>query len=508
MKRIISLILCALMTITSPAVTAFAKPAWPADTGIESESGIVMDVDSKAVLFGQGIHIQKAPASITKLLTALVAVENSKLSDTVTFSNGAVYDVESGSGNKLALDEGDQLTVEDCLYLLLLQSSNQAANALAEHVAGSRDGFVDLMNEKVAELGLENSHFANPSGLNDDNQYTSAYDMALISIAAYENPTVLKIGSAKSWKIPATKNNPNGATFAMEHKLLTTTDPGSSTYFPYALAGKTGYTSIAGQTLVTYAEKDGRRLICVTLKSTAVTHYKDSIALLSFGFDRFSNINMLEHEQPLAGAGPFTIGGADYEASDLSISPTAAITLPAGAAITDTVRTVDTALPENHPDGAVGILTYSYDDRKVGQAYIISARKVVSDATAPDNDDSEAVTASVADENASADKSPDKKSPDKEENADKKFSVPVKGILTAFVILAAGAAACGGFYLYRKKKEEERQMLAERRRRRMQRLEEQGYSREEFDKLLERRLSDGRRDTSKSSGKNERRGGK
>ncbi|MEG1576320.1 MAG: D-alanyl-D-alanine carboxypeptidase family protein, partial [Clostridium sp.] len=282
MKRIISLILSAMMVVFGPAMTALAKPAWPSDTGIQSEAGIVMDMNSRAVLFGQNIHVQKAPASITKLLTALVVVENSNMSDMVTISHDAVYDIESGSGNKLSLEEGDSLSVEDSLYILLLQSSNQIANALAEHVAGSKDAFVELMNKKVQELGCEDSHFANPSGLNDDTQLTSAYDMALIGIAAYDNPKLLEINSAKSHKIPVTKNNPNGASFAMEHKLLTTTNPESSTYYPDAIAGKTGYTSVAGQTLVTYAKRDEKRLIAVTLKSTSVTHYKDTIALLNF----------------------------------------------------------------------------------------------------------------------------------------------------------------------------------------------------------------------------------
>ena len=125
--------------------------------------------------------------------------------------------------------EGDTLSVRDCLYLLLMRSSNQAANALAEHVGGSRDGFVKMMNEKTAELGCENSHFANPSGLNDDTQLTSVYDMALIASAAYKNDTLLTISKDKSYRLPATKNNPDGVTIQPEHKLLITTDTESRT---------------------------------------------------------------------------------------------------------------------------------------------------------------------------------------------------------------------------------------------------------------------------------------
>ena len=172
---------------------AYAEaPAWPTDTGIQAEAGIVVDEITGTVLYGNNIHVPHAPASITKLLTALVVVENSpSLDDLVVFSHDAVYDVESGSGNALSLEEGDQLTVRDCLYALLLRSSNQAANALAEHVGGSREGFVAMMNARIRELGCMESNFANPSGLNDENQYVTAYDMALIGRAAFQNETLM-----------------------------------------------------------------------------------------------------------------------------------------------------------------------------------------------------------------------------------------------------------------------------------------------------------------------------
>ena len=232
-------------------ITAYAKPDWPSDVGILADSGILMDMDSGTVIFGQQIHQTFPPASITKLLTALVVAEHASLDDVVTFSHDAVYNVEAGSGNKLSLEEGDKLTVEDCLYALLLISSNQSANALAEHVAGSREAFVEMMNQKIAELGCQESHFANPSGLNDENQYVSAYDMGLIATAAFHNETVLAISSAKSHKITETINNPEGIGFKMEHRILMAGPDNPDYYCEGAVAGKTGYTSIAGNTLVT-----------------------------------------------------------------------------------------------------------------------------------------------------------------------------------------------------------------------------------------------------------------
>ncbi|MFR5731038.1 MAG: D-alanyl-D-alanine carboxypeptidase family protein [Clostridium sp.] len=149
---------------------------------------------------------------MTKILTALIVLENCNLDDTVTFSTTAVNQVEADSGNKISVVAGDQLSVEDCLYSMLLVSCNQAANALAEHTAGSISAFVDMMNEKLAELGCQESHFENPSGLNGDNQYVSAYDMALIAQAAYDNETLVEISSATTHRIAPTTQNPDGFT--------------------------------------------------------------------------------------------------------------------------------------------------------------------------------------------------------------------------------------------------------------------------------------------------------
>ncbi len=146
------------------------------------------------ILWGQNIHNQYFPASITKVMTALLVIENCKLDDTVTFSHDAVFNVESGSSNA-GINEGDQLSVKDCLYALLLKSANESANALAEHVAGSREAFADMMNARAKELGCKNTHFANPSGLNNPEHYTSPYDMALIARAAFNNPIFEEIDS-------------------------------------------------------------------------------------------------------------------------------------------------------------------------------------------------------------------------------------------------------------------------------------------------------------------------
>ncbi|MFQ9018170.1 MAG: D-alanyl-D-alanine carboxypeptidase family protein [[Clostridium] symbiosum] len=481
MKKLMSLLLSIIMILAGPAMTSYAKPDWPADTGIQSEAGIVMDMDSKTVIFGQNIHVQKAPASITKLLTALVVIENANLDDMVTFSDDAIHNVEEGAGNKNALEPGDKMTVKDCLYHMLLTSSNQSANALAEHVAGSRDAFVAMMNEKVKELGCENSHFANPSGLNDDTQLTTVYDMALIGTAAYENPVLLEIGSAKSYRLPPTANNPDGVTIKMEHKMLTEEDPN---YYQAAIAGKTGFTSIAGQTLVTYASKDDRKLIAVTMKSTEFTHYQDTKALLDFGFDRFKNIKIAENETSYTtGDQPVELGDSSYEPSDLSIDPKAVITVPKDAQFSDTDKNVVTKLPENHPDGAVALLEYTYNDRKVGEVYIISAKQAAIDETAQAGGE----TPESAPEGQDSDSG-------KEAGGTANFAFKLPKQAPWIMLIGVLAAAGLGFSILfiKKRKEEERRLMEERRRKRRQRLEEIGCTQEEFERLLEERAKRGK----------------
>ena len=478
----------ALMAAGMP-MTAFAKPDWPSDTGIESEAGIVMDADSGAVLFGQNIHVQKAPASITKILTALVVIENSSLDDTVTFSHDAVYNVEDGSGNKNAIEEGDTLSVRDCLYLLLMRSSNQAANALAEHVGGSRDGFVKMMNEKTVELGCENSHFANPSGLNDDTQLTSVYDMALIASAAYKNDTLLTISKDKSYRLPATKNNPDGVTIQPEHKLLITTDTESPNYYPYAVAGKTGYTSIAGQTLVTYAIKDDRRQIAVTMKSTQATHYQDTIALMDFGFLRFKNVNISENETAYtSGDQPVQIGDNSYQPSDLSMDTLAVITLPKDASFADAEKTVVTDLPEDAPQGAVALLSYKYNDRKIGQVYLISASAAEAEANGETaSDDGNTASDPAASNTGASGKSKQAKS-SFHLTLPKLPKVSVRTVLIVVVSVLLAAACAALVWLFYRRHQEEKRRQEDRRKRRRQRLQEIGCSQEEFEKLLEKRM--------------------
>lgn len=246
---------------------------------IASESAILYDVTHDTVLYEKDADSKRYPASITKLMTALLVLEHANLNETVTYSETAVTKLESGAVT-LQLKAGDKVSVKDSLYGLLLKSANEVANGLAEHVGGSISGFADMMNAKAKVLGCTGTHFANPNGLNDPEHYTTARDMAKIAAAAFANPTLCEIASATSYVFPATKAA-SARTITMGHKMLYEND---ARYYDGIVGGKTGYTSLAGNTLVTCVEKDGVRLIAVILKSKS-THYTDTKALLDYGYE-------------------------------------------------------------------------------------------------------------------------------------------------------------------------------------------------------------------------------
>lgn len=249
---------------------------------VVGEGAVLMDASTGKILYGKNQDQQFYPASITKIMTALVVLERCNLSDVVTFSAAATTNLESGAVS-LNITEGDQLTVEQALYGLMLKSANEIGNGLAEHVGGSISGFAELMNAKARELGCKNTHFANPHGLNDATHLTTPYDMALIMRAALQNETFRKIDTTLTYQFPATKKA-GARTITMGHKMMY---PSDSRYYEGIIGGKTGYTSKAGNTLVTGAERNGIRLIAVVMKSKG-TQYTDTSALLDYGFDNYA----------------------------------------------------------------------------------------------------------------------------------------------------------------------------------------------------------------------------
>lgn len=258
--------------------TVFAGSAQVAAPTVSAEGAVLLNCNTGQILYGKNYSTAFYPASITKIMTALLTAENCSMNETVTFSESATTNLESGAVT-INLTAGDQLTVEQCMYALLLKSANEVANGLAEHISGSVSAFADLMNARAAQLGCTGTHFANPNGLNNSTHVTTPYDMALIARAAYANSTVAAVSSTLSYSLPATKNS-SGMTVSMGHKMLY---PSDSRYYEGIVGGKTGYTSKAGNTLVTCVERNGLRLVAVVMKASG-THYTDTKAMLDYGF--------------------------------------------------------------------------------------------------------------------------------------------------------------------------------------------------------------------------------
>ena len=229
-------------------------------------SAILMDVDSGRVLYEYNADKQMLIASTTKILTALVALQEGHLSDTVTVSREAAYT----EGSSMYLKEGEKLTLETLLYGLLLCSGNDAAVAIAEHVGGSVEAFVEKMNEMAHQLGMDNSSFANPNGLDDEKHYSTARDLAKLACAAVNNAALVRIASTRSVTI-------GGRTMTNHNKLLSNLEG--------CIGLKTGYTMAAGRTLVSCLEKNGQRLVAVTLQDG--NDWADHESLYDYGFSAY-----------------------------------------------------------------------------------------------------------------------------------------------------------------------------------------------------------------------------
>ena len=250
---------------------------------VSAQGAVVYNVNTGEFIYEKNGDTQFYPASITKIMTALLTLENANMDDTVVFSKTATTGLESGAVT-LGVGTGDRISVRDSLYGMMLKSANEVANGLAEHVGGSIPGFAAMMNARAREIGAKNTNFVNPSGLNNANHVTTAKDMALIAAEAFKNPEFRKIVGTTSYTFPATSGRPNPTVIGMGHKMIYA---GDSRYYPGVIGGKTGYTKSAGNTLVTGAQRNGVTLVVVVLKCPA-THYVDTKALLDYGFEAVS----------------------------------------------------------------------------------------------------------------------------------------------------------------------------------------------------------------------------
>ncbi len=260
---------------------------WPQGADVYSETAVLMDADTGLVLYDKGKDEPRYPASITKVMTALLALENSSLDEQVTFTATGLERMYEGTN--INMQVGEVLTMEQCLYAVMIKSANEVAAQVAEHVAGSQEAFVDMMNAKAQELGCTNTHFNNPSGLPDENHWTTANDMALIFREALKNEEFVKIIGTLSYTIDPTNLNPEARTLTSHHALLVPTAP---EHYDGCIGGKTGVTEISKNTLVTAAQREDLCLIAVVMRADPGQVCADTTALFDYGFSQFEKLEV------------------------------------------------------------------------------------------------------------------------------------------------------------------------------------------------------------------------
>lgn len=346
---------------------------WPSGPLIGAQSAIVMEINTGAILYSKNIHEKLYPASTTKLLTCLIASEKSSLDEMVSFSHDAVFTIPVGSSN-MGIDQGEAISMEEALYGILVGSANEVANAVAEHIGGTMGDFAEMMNEKAAELGCADSHFMNANGLHDEEHYTSAYDLATISRSFFKNELLSKIAGTTSYHFEPTATQPDDFILRTHNKLLN-----NEFFYEGLIGGKTGYTDNARQTLVSCAEKNGMKLICVVMKEESPNQFTDTIDLLNYGFSNFEVVNISENEIE------YNIDNSDFFQSNndvfgnskpiLSLNKNSYLVLPKTAIFEDTESTITYDV---EVENQVAQIDYTYNDQYVGSASVDIAVNTVS----------------------------------------------------------------------------------------------------------------------------------
>lgn len=341
---------------------------WPYGPALGAESAILMEANTGAILYAKNIDEKLYPASTTKILTTLIAAETCDMNEIVEFSEKAIHSIDWRNDSNMGIKVGNKITMEQTLYGILVGSANEAAYAVGEHISGSIEEFSKVMNEKAKELGCKNSNFVNPSGIFNENHYTTAYDLATIARAFFKNELLCKMSGTASYQVPQTATQPNAEMIVhSKNKLITTKK--------YAYEGfvgsKTGYTDDARQTLVSCAKKDGLTLICVIMKEESPNQFADTIALFDYGFSNFKAFNISENEEK------YSIDNSDFfEANKdvfgnskpiLSLNQDDYIVLPNTSVFSDAVSSLSYDVETN---SSIAKINYEYNGIFVGSATV------------------------------------------------------------------------------------------------------------------------------------------
>lgn len=335
---------------------------WPVGPVISAESAILMEMDTGVILYEKNIHSRQYPASTTKILTSLIAAEETTMDETVSFSHDAVFGIPAGS-NHVAMDVGDTLSMETCLQAILIRSANEVSYAVAEHIGGTWDNFAEMMNNRAKELGCVDSNFVNPNGLPDENHYTSAYDLAMIGRAFFSNETLCQITQMPLLYIDKEDED---LVDANQMELLT----GKKYAYDGIVGCKTGYTEDARSCLVACAERNGMKLICVVLKDEAPYQYEDTVALFNYGFSNFEKINISKTETKYNIESTGFYSDIDIFGSSkpiLSLNQDDCVILPKTITFEDTTSVISY---ETEDVGQVALINYSYQGVPIGSASV------------------------------------------------------------------------------------------------------------------------------------------
>lgn len=344
---------------------------WPAGPQISAEGAILIEAETGTVLYEKNATARLYPASTTKLMTALLALENAALGETVTVSHDAVYDIDTDS-SRIWVDVGEELSMEASLYALMLPSANDMAYAIAEHVAGSKEAFADMMNARAKELGCVNTHFMNPHGLDEEEHYTCAADLARITRPLVKNSAFLKISGSKNYEIKPTNLCKDSRWVLNTHLMIRKSYP-----FDGVIAGKTGHTDLAGANLVTVAKRGNMTLISVIMKAPDDTAlYDETAALLDFGFDNFTIYNVTDEQLSVGSDVPPLFNTEDTVQlmnRDIITTDSGLVVLPFSASLSDTKKSVSLTQLIAFSEGknVIGRVTYTYGTREIGSANIV-----------------------------------------------------------------------------------------------------------------------------------------
>lgn len=288
---------------STSAISTNSIAGWPQGVDITSTAAVVMEESTNTILYAKNMDQALYPSSAVKIMTCLLALENSALEDQVVMTATGVSGVTDGGANISAqLDE--IFTMEQCLYAIMVASANDIALQVAEHVSGSVEAFVERMNTRAQELGCTNTVFTNPTGLPDENQHTTAHDMALIMKAAISNETFCKISGTTSYTIPATNVSGGDRVLTSNFTMTNTT---SDAFYQGCIGGKEGYTEASGSTLVCAAQRNGMTLICVILQGASGQTDDEAITVLDYGFGNFQTLELGEDDFSVMSGGTVVV---------------------------------------------------------------------------------------------------------------------------------------------------------------------------------------------------------